>query len=79
MVTVWLLVAISVNGSILEDSHKSLQLPSLVSVIMRNVVTSVSRSGVGPFDVLPLLGSDALLKGRAVAVTGVTVYNARKP
>lgn len=71
--TVWLLVTISVNGFILENSHKSLELPSLVSVIMRNVVTSVSRSGVGPFDVFPLLGFDALLKGRPVAVTGVTV------
>lgn len=71
--TVWLLVAINLNGFILEDSHKSLKLPSLVSVIMRNVVTSVSRLGVGPFDVFPLLGFDASLKGRPVALTGVTV------
>lgn len=71
--TVWLLVAISVNGFILEDSHKSLELPSLVSVIMRNVVTSVSWSDVGPFDMFPLLGSDALLKGRPVAMTSLTV------
>lgn len=67
---VWLLVAINVNGFILVNSHKSLKLPSLVSVIMWNVVTSVSRSGVGPFDVFPLY---TLLKGRPVAVTSVTV------
>lgn len=69
--TAWLLVAINVNGFI--RSRKSQELPSLVPGIMRNVVTSASRTGAGPCDVFPLLGFDALLKGRPVAVTGVTV------